>query len=132
MSDSALSPAQEDVWNVVKQINQAAMAADIDTCRELAHEGMVVFPTLSQRVEGRESYLESILEFAGRGTVKTYNQLEPSIDIFADTAVVTYRYESVWESDGKPIEDAGHDVWVLVRENGVWLLAWRTLVPDRK
>ena len=51
------------------------------------------------------------------------------IDVFADVAVVYYLYETKWEMDGKIFNEKGNNVMVLARNEGKWLLIWRTLIP---
>jgi general stress protein 26 len=54
------------------------------------------------------------------------------IDVWGDTAVVTYRYDCVWDFQGKTLTDDGHEILVFVREGEDWRIAWRTLIPGSR
>ncbi len=119
------------IWQVVQRHNRASRDADVDTLRLLTHPRLVMVPPGGQqRACGQDAYVESVAEFASRGRVLDYQEHDHIIDLFDDTAMVSYRYTSVWESGGKRIEESGQDLMILLRREDEWLIAWRTLMPD--
>ena len=123
--------ADDEVWEVVKSINEASRNGDIATLRGLTHQDIVVVPPgFQQRARGKDTYLQSVEEFTSQGTVYEYTEHEPAVEIFDNTAIVTYRYESVWGSGEEKFTEHGHDLLVFVHRDGHWALAWRTLIPS--
>jgi hypothetical protein len=95
----------------------------------MLHPSVVfVHPGFAGRAEGRTACVATYDEFLRASIVLRYEEKEPSIDVFGDTAVATLRWEMAWEMGGQRSDDAGHDVYVLVRDGGRWLIAWRTLI----
>lgn len=50
------------------------------------------------------------------------------IDVACDTAVVTFRYEMVYERSGKRYHSTGRDLWVFQNQGNAWIAVWRTML----
>jgi ketosteroid isomerase-like protein len=119
-----------EIRQTVQGINEASRKGDIATLKQFCHEDVVIVPPgFVQRAEGRDTYLKSVEDFCDTGTVLEYKELSMKIDVFGDVAVVYYRYNTKWEMEGKTFSEKGNDVMVLSRDEGKWLLIWRTLIP---
>ena len=95
----------------------------------LLHPSVVfVRPGFAGRAEGRTACVATYDEFLSAALVLRYEESEPTVDVFADTAVASFRWEMAWEMGGQRSEEAGYDLYVLVRTEGRWLIAWRTLL----
>lgn len=96
----------------------------------LLHPSVVfVRPGFAERAEGRAACVATYNEFLAAALVLRYEEGEPTVDVFGDTAVAALRWEMAWEIGGQRSEESGHDLYVLLRTEGRWLIAWRTLVP---
>ena len=132
MADSN-NDLKNEIRQTVKGINEASRKGDIKALKHFCHKHVVIVPPgFVQRAEGRDTYLKSVEGFCSTGTVLEYKELSMKIDIFGDAAIVYYRYETKWEMDGKTFSEKGNDVMVLSRNDGKWLLAWRTLIPHNQ
>jgi ketosteroid isomerase-like protein len=121
---------KNEIRQTVERINDASRRGDIEALKQFCHEGVVIVPPgFVQRAEGRDTYLKSVKDFCAKGTVLDYKELSMKIDIFGDIAIVYYSYETQWEMEGKTFNETGNDVMVLSRNEGKWLLIWRTLIP---
>ncbi|MGO9831244.1 MAG: YybH family protein [Myxococcaceae bacterium] len=97
----------------------------------LLHPSVVfVRPGFAGRAEGRAACVATYDEFLSSALVLRYEETEPSVDLFGDTAVASFRWEMAWETGGQRSEESGHDLYVLVRSEGRWLIAWRTLLAS--
>ncbi len=90
---------------------------------------MVVQPGFGRRVSGREACVASYAEFAAAGTVHAYDESDHTVDVWADTAVATYRFRIDFEVGGERYLEAGHDLLVFSRIDDGWRIVWRTLAP---
>ncbi|MBA7550879.1 hypothetical protein ES705_43408 [subsurface metagenome] len=129
-----MADSNNNVKNVIRQtvegINEASRNGDIEALKRLCHEDVVIVPPgFVQRAEGRDAYLKSVEDFCAIGSFLEYKELSLKIDVFGNTAVVYYRYETKWEMGGKIFNEKGNNVMVLARNKGMWLLIWRTLIP---
>ena len=91
----------------------------------LLHPAVVfVLPDFKGRAEGPKACVATFEEFLTAALVLRYEEEAPTVDVFGETAVATFR----WEMGGQRSEDTGRDIYVLVHVEGRWLIAWRTLV----
>lgn len=94
---------------------------------------VMVLPGLSARIEGRAAVVESYMEFMEHSAVAEYFEDEPTIDVWGDTAVASYRWEMTWVSGGVAGNAAGYDVFTFARradEDRAWRAVWRTMALD--
>lgn len=125
---------QDEVRHTLQRIS----AAWRDRCyQELAilfDENIVmVLPGLSARIEGRAAVVDSYMEFMEHSAVGDYWEDEPTIDVWGDTAIASYRWEMTWVSGGISENAAGYDVFTFSRRTDGdqgWRAVWRTMALD--
>jgi uncharacterized protein (TIGR02246 family) len=92
----------------------------------------MVVPGFVARVQGRETFLAGFVDFCSQATVHEYREEDLKVDIAADTAVVSYRYEMVYERAGERFRADGRDLWVFARGDGQWVAVWRTMLDSNE
>ena len=131
-----ITAARDEVRNVLWRLNAAWREGRPEAMAPLLHPDVVIVPPgFTMTVRGREACVASYREFATRAEVTEYRVREPRIEVFGETAIATTGFEIAFAMEGRSYREAGHDVWVFVREGGAWLGIWRTLVvgpgPER-
>jgi hypothetical protein len=117
---------------VVRRINDAWLAGDPDAMADDLHASVVLLPPDDgTRVEGRDAAIGSYRAFLATAVVRGWTDLGLTCDAVDATAVVRYRFELRWTTDGGERTDVGHDLWVLARQGGRWRAVWRTTTPIR-
>jgi ketosteroid isomerase-like protein len=125
MPDSVAEPIRA----VLASLTRAWRQGRTQDITALLHPSVVfVRPGFAGRAEGPEACVATYDEFLAAALVLRYEEQEVAVDAFGDTAVATLRWEMAWEMGGQRSEEAGHDVYVLVRVADGWLIAWRTLL----
>jgi uncharacterized protein (TIGR02246 family) len=120
----------EAIRLLVKKINEAWVGGRPETLAEYFHPDMVIVAPRFQGVEtGRDACVKSYADFVGQARVHEYLEGAPSIDVWNDTAVATYRYDITYEMDSTVFRESGWDLFVFSRDRGRWLAVWRTLIP---
>jgi ketosteroid isomerase-like protein len=129
----------EVIWSAVHAANRAWFEGRAHEVGALFHPRAVgVFPAAGQRLEGREAMVRSFADYTAQVHTLSFEESEPSIDRFGDTAIVGYRFavryqlraaEPSAEAAPKVLDEQGYEVLVLVRERGAWLAVWRSQVP---
>jgi len=121
---------KSEIRQTVERINKVSRKGDIEALTHFCHKDVVIVPPgFVRRAEGRDTYLKSVEDFCAIGTVLEYKELSMKIDVFGDVAVVYYSYETKWKMEDKTFNETGNNVMVLSRNEGKWLLIWRTLIP---
>ena len=89
---------------------------------------VMVTPGFQQRVEGREAFLAGFVDFAQNAKVHQFSEENQQVDIAGDTAVISTRYQMVYERSGERYRAAGRDLWVFQQQGDAWVAVWRTML----
>jgi hypothetical protein len=121
-----------EVFEFVNALNQAWLDGNERALRQRVDAQVIVdLPGLTGRVQGRDAVVASALEFHANTTARRFKAGDWHVDVFADTAVVQYRYSLGYAIGDEEHHDEGHEVLVLVwTKKKRWYVVWRTLLPD--
>ena len=129
-SSSLKTEAQKEVWQVIMDINNAWVSGHAEDIMDWLHEDMVVFHTEFGRLgKGKEACVNSYKYFTEQAIIHDFKESDPTVDIYGNTAVVTYRFEIDYEANGETIQDASREMFVLTREADKWKAVWQTMIP---
>lgn len=129
MISAADREIRKEILKLLSRIETAWTRGEIQELRACFREDAVlVGPDLEQRIEDRDSIVDSYVEFLREATILAFNSEPPSVDVFGDTAVTVTPWTARYELEGTLHSDAGSDLLVLIRGEDGWRVAWRTLV----
>jgi hypothetical protein len=120
---------REEAARAMREINQAWLAGRVDEMAPMLHPEIVMaVPGFSARVQGREQLLAGFRDFCQNATVHELREHDQQVDIVGDAAVVTYRFEMVYERSGQRYRATGRDLWVFQNQDRAWIAVWRTML----
>jgi general stress protein 26 len=97
------------------------------------HDDVVmVSPGLATHAKGRDICLKSYEDACSQMKFHKLDASDEHIDVYGNTAVACYKYECIWEFQGKKFDDTGHEILVFIRNDKDWQIAWRTLIPGSR
>ncbi len=112
---------KHEVWETLRNLNDAWTKGDGKDLKNFFHKDMVaITPTDRNRREGRDDCVAGWLDFLSKAKVHRWAEIDPKIQIYGDSAVVTYYFDMAFEMSGQLIEMGGRDMFVFVKENGKW------------
>jgi general stress protein 26 len=134
MSQSSSTDIKTQLLRIVGTINKACVQGEgFNELGPLLHEGAVIATHgFAAHVRGPEACLRYYQDASSQMKFRKFDTSEEHVDTFDSTAVLSYRYNAVWEYQAKLHETEGHEVFVFVRDGGDWKLAWRTLIPGSR
>jgi ketosteroid isomerase-like protein len=88
----------------------------------------MVFPGFAGKVQGREAFLAGFRDFCQNAAVHEFREDDLQVDVAGETAVVTFRYEMIYERSAKRYRATGRDLWVFQMEGGSWIAVWRAML----
>lgn len=127
-----MTDAQREVWEVVREANKARAAVATRELAALHEQDAVVVRTLDERLEGRDAIVRAVEEESHQTRIEAFEELEHSIDVFGDFALVVYRFEMRTRAAGDDEEQqqSGQEVVALRNSGGRWKLLWKTQVRE--
>ena len=124
---------REAVRRVVHKINDAwlkghpdDMPLVLDDC--FGEDITIKGPDFQEAARGKQAAIEGYVDFARRAEMRECQLAEPVIDLYGDTAIATYSWEMTYALDGREYRESGHDLFVFVRNEGLWRAVWRLLL----
>ncbi|MGH9320938.1 MAG: YybH family protein [Vicinamibacteria bacterium] len=89
---------------------------------------VMVLPGFSERIEGKDSLVESFVDYCRNARTHDFRETDRLIDVFGNAAVASFSFAMVYEREGKKYRSTGRDLWVFSKKDGRWLAVWRTML----
>jgi uncharacterized protein (TIGR02246 family) len=128
-----MTDEQREIWELVRRSNRAWVAGAAHEVATLFDEhAVVVAAGLQARVEGRDAIVRSYQDYVHHARTHSFEELEHAIDVFGDTAVVTYRFAIRYTLNAEDSErdETGQEVLVFRKDASQWKVLWRTQMAE--
>ncbi len=113
--------AKQEVWQTLRALNDAWTKGNPEELKNFFHKDMVaITATDRHRLEGREACFKSWNDFSRAAHIRHWEEQEPKIMVFGNTAVVTYYFDMSFDMGGQTVNLGGRDMFVFVKEDGKW------------
>jgi len=113
----------------MREINRAWLNGRVEDLAPLVHsEVVMVFPDFAGKIQGREDFLAGFRDFCQNAAIQDYQEHDQQVDVAGDTAVITFRYEMVYQRLGERYHSTGRDLWVFQHDGGRWIAVWRAML----
>ncbi|HEX5410730.1 MAG TPA: nuclear transport factor 2 family protein [Terriglobia bacterium] len=120
---------RESAELAMRQINAAWLHGQVDDLAPRLHADIVmVVPGWSGRVAGKQEFLTGFRDFLESSKIHEFNEEDLQADVSGSTAVVTFRYEMLYERDSARFRATGRDLWVFQSQGAAWIAVWRTML----
>jgi hypothetical protein len=102
-------------------MNDCWTQGDPEDLSQFFHPRMIaITPTERRRLEGGRACVEVWKDFCRSAKIHRWEEKDPSIQVFGDSAVVSYYFDMTFELDGQSITLGGRDLFFFVKEDGRW------------
>jgi ketosteroid isomerase-like protein len=126
MTDEA---ERENAAAAMRRINRAWLDGKVEDLAPLVHpEIVMVFPGFTGRIQGREEFLAGFRDFCQNARIHEFQEHDYQVDIAGDTAVITFRYEMIYERSGERYHASGRDLWLFQDQANTWIAVWRAML----
>ena len=126
MRSSLESKHKEQIHQILKQINQSWLEDHHENLNQYFHDNMMIISSdFKVMGAGKDVCVKSYTDFINRAIIKQYQESDPEIYVWGNTATAFYNYEIAWETNGKSFKEKGRDFFVFTYEDGKWLVVWR-------
>lgn len=116
---------KQEVWQALRDLNDAWTKGNPEQLNDCFHKDMVaITATDRERLVGRDACFASWNRFAKTAKIHFWKEIDPQIQIYGNTAVVTYYFDMSFDMGGQTINMGGRDMFVFIKENGKrWAVA---------
>jgi ketosteroid isomerase-like protein len=119
----------ETATATMARINRAWLDGQLNDLELLVHPDVVmVFPGFGGRIQGRDQFLAGFHDFCTNAKVQEFVEHDQQVDVAGGTAVVSFRFDMVYERSGERFRSTGRDLWVFQQEGTAWIAVWRTML----
>lgn len=119
----------EAVKTVLQTINRVWLNGQVEALAPMVDPNIVmVFPGFTGRIQGRDQFLAGFRDFCENAKVQEFHDYDYQSDLVGDTAVVTFRYDMIYERSAERYRASGRDLWVFRRQDNGWIAVWRTML----
>jgi len=119
----------ETAGATMREINRLWLDGQVESLAPMVHpEIVMVVPDFAGRIQGREEFLDGFRDFCQSAQIHEFRDHDQQVDVAGDTAVVTFRYEMVYERSGGRYHATGRDLWVFRHQESAWIAVWRAML----
>lgn len=125
--NTIIQPKHKDqIKQTIKKINQSWLEGHPENLNQFFHDDMLILsPDFKIMGAGKAVCMKSYSDFISQAVIKDYQESDPEIHVWGDTAIAFYNFEIAWEMKGKSSKETGRDFFVFTFENDKWLAVWR-------
>jgi ketosteroid isomerase-like protein len=122
---------KKSIHDVLKKINESWLQKNYDLMGSyLADNVVMVPPGSSDRIKGKEAYVQSYRDYDAVANTTEFHPGDPQIDVFGDVAVVIYPFFISYDLQGTVYHEHGKEALVLSRSGLGWQILWRTMETE--
>lgn len=119
---------EQTLWALMQNINRCWYEKRFEPLGNYFHDDIVFnSPDLKRQATGKAVCVQSYRDFMESSTILLYQETNPLVHIFENTAIVHYDFEMRYEQKGQVFHDTGTDILVFNRHGDAWKAVWRTM-----
>lgn len=122
-----MDPEAREIWQTIQAANTAWQRGDLEAMKRTFHPDVwMARPSGALWYQGRDTMAEGIAGFLEATHLRAFEEGDPEIRVFGDTAIVSYPFHVRVFQGGAKVDQAGQETLVLARrEDGEWWVVFR-------
>ena len=114
-------PVKNEIWAAVRAMNDAWTKGNPNDLANFFHRDMVAFtPTSRNRLDSGAACVAGWKGFSDAARIHRWEEIDPVINVYGDSAVVTYYFDMSFDLGGQTINLGGRDMFFFVKEGDRW------------
>lgn len=116
-----MNNTEKEVLKFIQDMNRCWTESKPKGLNNYFHANMVaITPTDKNRLEGKTACMAVWTAFAKNTKIHSWKEREHKIQLYGNTAIVTYYFDISFSMGGQTINMSGRDMFTLIKENGKW------------
>lgn len=117
---------QKELRQLMRKINDCWYKGDPLQLSDFFHPDVVFnSPDFKYQIIGNDNCVKTYIDFMNNSEILLYNESNPVVTLFVNTAVVTYDFEIKYKQNNKTYHETGTDIVVFERYQDSWKVVWR-------
>jgi hypothetical protein len=114
-------PIQQEIWAIVRAMNDAWIKGNPDDLAKFFHRDMVaITPTDRNRLDGQAACIAAWKDFCNAARIHRWEEVNPVIHVYGNSAVVAYDFDVSFDMSGNTVNMGGRDMFFFVKEGEQW------------
>ena len=121
--------SKQEIWKLMENINHTWIKDDPEKLKNFFHKDIVFLSQgFKEQGVGIDACIKSYKEFRKISKLEDFTVSNSRIDLFNNTAVVSYNFEIKYIIKQDIYNDKGRDMYIFTKEEGRWMAVWRMLM----
>lgn len=114
-------PVKQEIWATVRAMNDAWTKGNPDDLANFFHRDMVAFTATNRnRLDSGAACAAGWKGFSNAARIHRWEEIDPVINVYGDSAVVSYYFDISFDMSGQTISMGGRDMFFFVKEGDRW------------
>ncbi len=128
-SEETRESKHEAAGSIMRRISRVWVDGKVEELAPMVHADVVMtLPDFAGTIQGRDQFLAGFRDFCQNAKIHQFRDDDVHIDVAGQTAVITFRYEMVYERADQRYHVTGRDLWVFQEQGRGWVAVWRTML----
>jgi uncharacterized protein (TIGR02246 family) len=127
-----MTDEEREIWDLVRESNRAWVSGAAHEVESLYDESAVMVAPDFHCARGRAAIVKSYEDYLHHARTHAFEELEHSVDVFGDAAMVMYRFAVRYTlaSESEERDEKGREILSLRRAETGWKVLWRTQLAE--
>lgn len=131
MNVSVKSDDKQKIKELIEEMNNAWLHGKPEDVSQFLDDNVVfVAPGFTATVSGADVCTDTFKQFVEKAKVSEFATSDERVDVWQDTAVMSYKFKIDYEMSGTIREETGRDLYTLRRAGDTWKIVWRGMLPE--
>ncbi|MDR2711186.1 MAG: nuclear transport factor 2 family protein [Burkholderiales bacterium] len=118
---SFADPIKQEIWATVRAMNDAWTKGNPNDLSQFFHRDMIaITPSDRNRLDGGVACVAGWKRFCDAAKIYRWEELNPVIHVYGNSAVVAYNFEMSVNMGGNTITLGGRDMFFFAKEGEKW------------
>ena len=121
MASSSTTESVQEIKEILKSISRAWSSGDPAELNRYFHDEIKIISTDMKVVgDGKALCIQSYMDFISKAEIKHYEENDPEVYVFDQTAVAFYAYRIAWNIENQSFDEKGQEMYVFSRVKNKW------------
>ncbi|GAB4181275.1 MAG: hypothetical protein Kow00108_17930 [Calditrichia bacterium] len=126
--DKTVQDTKKQIIDIIKQLDSFWIKKNYNAMSPyIADEVTIAIPNSTERIIGKENYINSFIQFDESAMVTLFQRDDPQVDIIEDIVVCLHPFYIEYTIAEKNYKESGKEILIFRQQSGIWKVIWRNI-----